>query len=97
MRKVCSSYRGGTLPVHLANLCALPLEPELQRIADCFVELQEARHSADYDTAENFEKNDVLQKLNLVEQAFGDWDAVKDNPNATVFLVALLLNDQWKR
>jgi hypothetical protein len=73
-----------------------PLEPEFNRIANAFVELQEARHTADYDAGTPFDRNDVLQKIDLAERAFSDWDTVKNRPNANVFLAALLLNSYWR-
>ena len=101
MKAVCEIYRSAksasALPSQLSALTAVPLEPELNRIADAFTELQEARHSADYDTATPFDRSDVLQKIDLVERAFSDWLAVKNKPNANVFLAALLLNSYWKK
>lgn len=65
-------------------------------MASAFVELQEARFAADYDVADTFAKLDVLEKIDLVEQAFAAWRAVRQHPNANVFLAALLLNRQWR-
>jgi hypothetical protein len=99
MRDVCSIYLLPTLPPNaiVTHLVVAPLEPEFRSIADTFVELQEARHSADYDTSRPFDRNDVLQKIDLVERAFSDWNIVKNKPNANVFLAALLLNRHWKK
>ena len=77
-------------------MIASPLEVELVTIAEAFVELQEARHSADYDTTEVFSRPDVLSTIDLVDQAFAAWKAVKDTPNANAFLAALLLNRHWR-
>jgi len=101
MKEVCAKYglaaSASNLPPHLADLTIAPFEPEFSRIGDAFVELQEARHRADYDVATPFDRNDVLQKIDLVERAFSDWDAVRSEVNANVFLAALLLNSYWKR
>jgi hypothetical protein len=98
MRDVCSKYRLPVLPAGLAltRLVTTPVEPEFRSIADTFVELQQARHSADYDVATPFDRSDVLQKIDAVERAFSDWIVVKNKPNANVFLAALLLNSYWK-
>ena len=53
-------------------------------------------HSADYDTTEVFSRPDVLSTIDLVDQAFAAWKAVKDTPNANAFLAALLLNRHWR-
>jgi len=100
MKGVCQIYwrvsPTSPLPHHLNQLVMAPLEPEFNRIANAFVELQEARHTADYDAGTPFDRNDVLQKIDLAERAFSDWDTVKNRPNANVFLAALLLNSYWR-
>jgi hypothetical protein len=58
MKRVCQQFlqgHVGSLTPALQALVADPMEPELATIADAFVALQEARHSADYDTTELFE------------------------------------------
>ena len=97
MKSVCFDYHHGKLPLHLSALSSLPLETELRNVAYAFVQLQEARHSADYDVATPLDKTDVLQKISLAEKAFSDWESVKSGPNASVFLAALLLNSQWRK
>ena len=48
MKNICRSFAGGTLPDSIIHLQTGPIEPALRRIAKNFVELQEARHAADY-------------------------------------------------
>ncbi|MGC1399478.1 MAG: hypothetical protein WA827_13070 [Candidatus Binatus sp.] len=101
MKEVCQTYWRATaassLPRHLNQLVMPPSEPEFKRIANAFVELQEARHTADYDAGALFDRNDVLQKIDLAERAFSDWNIIKSKPNANVFLAALLLNSLWRK
>jgi len=100
MKTVCKQFARGDvhqLSSGTAQLIAAPLEPELISVADSFVELQEARHVADYDVWEPFGRVDVLQKIALAEQAINSWNTVRDRPNAKVFLAALLLQRQWNR
>jgi len=73
------------------------IQKELVDIADTFVALQEERHTADYDVTKKFLRVDVLQKINEVQQAFLDWKNVRQEPNANVFLAALLLQDTWNK
>ena len=99
MKKVCEQFRKGNisnLSPALQDLVAAPIDPAFAMIADAFVELQEARHSADYDVSDTFTKPDVLAKIALAEQAFLDWEKVRGTPNANVFLAALLLQKQWR-
>jgi len=98
MKDVCLQFaQQRSLSKLILALVSQPLEPELVTVADAFVELQEARHSADYDTLIPFDRNDVLQKISIAEQAFTSWKAVRNKPNATVFLAALLLNRLWRQ
>jgi hypothetical protein len=97
MKKVCNQIQSGGLTPVLDNLFSKPLERELVVVARTFVELQDARHSADYDVSEPITRPEARQKVYSVEQAFEAWKAVKNSPNATVFLASLLLNTKWGR
>lgn len=99
MKKVCQQFRQGNvanLSSALQGLVTQPLSQDIAIIADAFVELQEARHAADYDPSELFIRPDVLAMIDLVDQAFTAWRVVKDTPNANVFLAALLLERKWR-
>jgi hypothetical protein len=100
MKVVCKQFARGSvdnLTPGTAHLVTAPIEPELKNVADTFVELQEARHNADYDLTNPFDRIDVLQKIALVEKAFDDWKVVCDRHNSVAFLAALLLQRQWNR
>jgi hypothetical protein len=99
MKQVCQQFQGGHVGALSAAVQALmngPMEPELAMIAEAFVELQEARHKADYDTTEVFSRADVLSAIDLATQSFAAWKAVNGKPNANAFLATLLLNRQWR-
>jgi uncharacterized protein (UPF0332 family) len=98
LKDVCLQFaQPRSLSKLILALVSQPLEPELVTVGDAFVELQEARHSADYDALIPFDRNDVLQKISIAEQAFTSWKAVRNKLNATVFLAALLLNRLWRQ
>jgi hypothetical protein len=69
----------------------------LQAVAKAFVELQQQRHLADYDLTEIFDRIDVLRIIEKTKTAMSDWNKVRNQPNANVFLAALLLNSRWNR
>ena len=99
MKKVCEQFRRGNINNLSPATQALinpPLGNDLVIIADAFVELQEARHAADYDASEFFTRPDALANIALVDQAFDAWKKARHTPNANVFLAALLLNKQWR-
>jgi uncharacterized protein (UPF0332 family) len=70
------------------------VQPELARVADAFVDLQQARHEADYDLSRAFTKTETMAIMRQVEAAFDDWKAVEGSPQAEAYLVALLLAER---
>ncbi|HXQ50908.1 MAG TPA: hypothetical protein VN802_07435 [Stellaceae bacterium] len=99
MKKACIQFRPGkveNLTEALKALVSEPIQSELSLIADAFVELQEARHDADYDTTQVFARADTLEKVEQANEAFAAWKLVRNEPNATAFLAALLLNRLWR-
>lgn len=81
----------------IKGLTTSPLEAELTEVASAFYDLQEARHTADYDLAEIFDRVQVLGYVQRAKDAMTKWKAVKHTPNANVFLTALLLNSKWNK
>jgi hypothetical protein len=96
MLEVCRQFARGNPAGATAAVLSSPLQPELRRVANAFVELQDARHDADYDLGTTFTRLDVLQKVRLAEEAFADWDVVRSQPNSSVFLGALLFQQHWR-
>ena len=74
-----------------AGLNDRPIPPELVRVADGFVRLQESRHDADYDTARSFKREEALVFVRIAEQAFEDWRRVRKSAQADTFLAGLLV------
>jgi hypothetical protein len=84
-----------------ADLTALtggaPVPQALQDVAAAFVELQDARHEADYKVDRSFTR---LESTNLVEraaQAFATWQTIRTDPVARTYLAVLLLWKKWYR
>lgn len=73
-----------------AVLGAPPSQP-LTSVALAFIELQEARHEADYDLARAFTRGEVEALLARAKAGFSHWHAVAGTAEADAFLVALLL------
>ncbi|HEX3463319.1 MAG TPA: hypothetical protein VHS78_04585 [Candidatus Elarobacter sp.] len=99
MKNVCRSWARGFksgLPAQTAGLANEPIEKELTEVAKVFIVLQEARHAADYDFSQTLTRSDSSALVAYSEKAFRDWSAVRDTPNAAVFLAALLFEKQWK-
>ena len=67
-----------------------PVQRQLVDVASSFVQLQEARHDADYNRALRFTRREALDFADLTEQAFRDWDDVRGSLQADTFLIGLL-------
>jgi hypothetical protein len=96
MKRACEQFAkpsAGTV----ANLIDIPLEDELTRVAAAFIDLQQARHAADYDLSRTFDRVGVLRTIDRAQKAISDWKLVRKRPNANVFLAALLLQGRWSK
>lgn len=98
IRKVCGSWWGteqrGTVAEDWRPAVGAPtVSADLQLVADAVVEIQEARHDADYDVGGNFTRQDVLELVRRAERAFEAWARVEATGGAEpgAFLLALLV------
>jgi len=73
------------------NLSHQQVQQPLIDVAAAFVQLQEARHNADYNRAFRFTRNNALDLADLAEQAFQNWKQVRGAPSAETFLIGLLV------
>ena len=104
MREVCSAFVEGNakpggkrIPPATKALLTLPLDPRLVQVLEAFVDLQEARHEADYDLTKVWNRLDTVNHVQTARQAFHNWAGVRKTPNAAVFAAALLLQRYWAR
>lgn len=69
--------------------------PDLAIVAKVFEELQDARHTADYDAVDTksvIDRSWALDYLKNAKLAFEAWNRVKATDEARLFLVALIFN-----
>lgn len=97
MKVCCTAFYAKNLPASIAGLVTAPLEPEIVGVSKAFVELQQARHSADYDLSSRLSRNEARRIVALANGAIADWHTVRRTDNARVFLTALLLHERWNR
>lgn len=70
----------------------------VRNIGSAFVELQQARHEADYDLLRRFSRSDMLALLTLAGAAFASLASLnRTNPERRVFLLALVFHGRWRR
>lgn len=85
-------------PSPLAELLNQPPSQDLVTVANAFVELQQARHEADYDLSRRFVRSDVDFLVELASQAFECFQRLERHGNERrVFLIALSFHSRWKR
>ena len=91
MKRVAQQFSNDNVSPKLApGLNGQALQPKMIGVATAFVDLQQARHEADYDTARRFTRREVLDLLEPAEQAFANWRLVRKSIQADIFLAGLL-------
>lgn len=91
MHRVALQFAGGSVSPKLRpGLNGLPLQPELVAVAGTFVDLQQARHEADYDLALRFTRREVLILANRADRAMTAWRGLRKTAQADTFLTGLL-------
>jgi uncharacterized protein (UPF0332 family) len=69
---------------------ALVISKHLHSVANTFIQVQQKRNDADYDTGKEWTQTDVLTQIDAVSTAFERWKAIRDEPVAQAYLVSLL-------
>jgi hypothetical protein len=64
---------------------------DLKAVADAFVELQEARHLADYDSRTIWARVDALSYIDMARDAFKSWSRVRATTMAQDYLLSFLV------
>jgi hypothetical protein len=93
MKSVCKLVLKSPIPPVAAPFLRSPVPIELTELATAFVELQEWRHSADYDVSKNFTPNDALNAVQAAEDAFARLMQLRLTPIAQPFLLLLLVGE----
>ena len=90
MKSVCQEVAKGRWPPKTQPHSAMISVPqELRGIARTFVELQQSRHAADYDVQKRYLRSEVTEILDAANELFADWQTVRSDPAAKVFLASL--------
>ena len=98
MKQVCEEYSGATVVAGVLTVrSGVAIAAQLQDIGTAFVDLQQARHDADYDTATPMGHPDADSKVTTAENAFRDWAACQADQSSGVFLTDLFLRSVLKR
>ena len=97
MKETAKAITKNQIPHKLASvLDHQPVQQPLINVATAFVQLQAARHDADYNRAYRFTRREALDLADLAEQAFKDWHMVRGTLSADTFLTGLLVYNRMK-
>jgi hypothetical protein len=66
----------------------------LRNVARAFSQLYEDRLVADYDTAAQWSRVEVVTEIELVEQAFASWQAIRNQDIANDYLLSLFVRER---
>lgn len=94
MKDVAKGFGSGAPKAMWARALNGPVGQDVQRVANAFVALQEARHRADYDLGTPFTRQETLAAVQLAGEAFAAWERTRSSEQALVFLVALAFQSQ---
>jgi arginyl-tRNA synthetase len=70
------------------------LVAHLYNVANAFSQLYEDRRVADYDNGTRWSRTNVLTQIDLVEQAFTSWGAIREGGLANDYLLSLFVRER---
>lgn len=86
--KTCSSrVSSRPLPVEPSEI---PIDADLKLVADSFVKLQQARHTADYDNSRVWSRTQVREVIVLAEDSMAAWSRIRQSEMAQDYLLDLM-------
>ena len=86
--KTCSSkISSRAIPVDPTEI---PIATELRLVADSFVKLQQARHTADYDNSKAWSRTQVYEVIAQAEDAMTSWSNIRETEMAQDYLFDLM-------
>lgn len=90
MQRACAFFSGLKLSPPAERYHPLDLSAELRVVTRAFVQLQQLRHSADYDTAVTWKRLQAQQSVQVARNAFAAWAGIRRSAEANLLLIALL-------
>lgn len=97
MKKICGHFLPAQLTHPLLHLIGTTASDDLQTVARNFIQLQEARHLADYDLSYALTRFQALRFVELARDAFVAWARIRNTAEANIFILSLVLWKNWTR
>ena len=89
MVKVCQAIENGNPGSRYGRILPTPLPADLCRVASAFVQLQKARHAADYDPVSKHLKAEAQAHIDSAENALSLCAALSKEPAFEAFLLVM--------
>jgi len=93
MKAISNGFAGGTPPQPWKAASGV-ISPHLRLVAETFVELQEARHQADYDHARSWTRQEAVDLVRRAQLAFVEWERAKGARDAYAYLAAMVIKSR---
>ena len=91
MKMVALQFANRNLSPKLApGLSGHDLQKEVVRFAETFIDLQQARHEADYNIDRIFTRKEAINLADRANNAIVDWRKIQNSVQADTFLVGML-------
>ena len=97
MKEICGRFIKPQLDQPLRDLVGATAPPDLQNVARSFIDLQEARHNADYDLSFKLSSADAHQLITVAVRAIASWDRIATSAEANIFVLSLLMWKNWDK
>ena len=97
MKKVCRRFAQARLDSPLRELIGETASLDLQTVANNFIKLQEARHSADYDLSYTLTWEEANELVRQSFDAIEAWQRIAQSAEANIFILSLLLWKNWEK
>ena len=98
IKKVSKSVSNGEFPKWFGSICPRNSPPpDLKIVAEAFVDLQEARHMADYDLSRAFRRAQAKDAVRQAKNAFDAWKRVRNTDEARIYLGCFHLWKEWDK
>jgi uncharacterized protein (UPF0332 family) len=97
MKSVCDEFLRGTPRSDALKLfwddLDIPAHPDLKTISENFIDLQDARHDADYNLSYTFTREEAIIATGQAKDAMDAWLRLKaaNEPLASLFALSLML------
>ena len=89
MKAISSQFSDGMWKIRKDYSLHVP--DALERVTQAFLELQEQRHTADYDNFTFWSALRTRAMIDRARKAFQDWETIRHNPLAANYLLRMLV------